>query len=320
MRRGKVMRVTGLVLAAALFAMPAMAAEPDRAAMFPAKVQTFALYGDGAIPNAKPGPDTEKGTGTGWVQQVSRPMLQVYLPARAKATGASVLIIPGGGYAGLTFEYEGVEQAKYFVDHGVAAIVLKYRLPSAATMEDPSIGPIQDAQQGLRFVRQHAEAWKLDPARVGVVGFSAGGHLAATLATHFDKAYVANPDSVNLRPDFQVLVYPVISMDPKITHRGSREGLLGLSPSPEKVLEFSNERQVTDKTPPALILHAADDTLVDVDNAIVYYQALRHAGVPAEARLFAKGEHGFPLLPRDEWQGAIIDWMTSEGWLSPRGK
>ncbi|MGZ3305725.1 MAG: alpha/beta hydrolase [Asticcacaulis sp.] len=307
-----------LVIAAAIFAAPATAAPIDPASAFPPKMQSFALYGDGPIPNSKPGPDNETGTGTGWIQKVSRPAIQVYLPARVRATGASVLIIPGGGYAGLTFEHEGVEQAQYFIDHGIAAFVLKYRLPSDVTMEDKSVGPVQDAQQGLRFIRLHAAQWGLDPARVGAVGYSAGGHVASTLATHFHKAYVANPENVSLRPDFLVLVYPVISMDPKITHMDSRNALLGPSPSEAQVKDFSNERQVTAETPPTLILHAADDQLVDIDNSIVFFEALRHAGVPVEARFFEKGQHGFFLLPRDTWEGAIKDWITQEGWLSPR--
>lgn len=314
------LRVAILIIATAIFTMPALAAPLDPATAFPGKMQVFALYGDGAIPNSKPGPDTETGADRGWIQNVSRPMIQVYLPAKIKATGASVLIIPGGGYAGLTFDYEGVQQAQYFVDHGIAAFVLKYRLPSDATMLDKSIGPIQDAQQGLRFIRLHARDWNLDPARVGAVGYSAGGHVASTLATHFQHAYVENPEGISLRPDFQILVYPVISMDAKITHMGSRTALLGASPSEAQIEAFSNEKHVTAETPPALILHAADDQLVDIDNSIVYFEALRHAGVPAEARFFDKGQHGFPLLPRDQWQGAIRDWITANGWLSPKTK
>jgi acetyl esterase/lipase len=297
-----------------------MAAAPDPGANFPAKMQAFPLYGDAPIPNSKPGPDQETGDGTGWVQKVSRPVIQVYLPAKIKATGASVLIIPGGGYAGLTFEYEGVQQAQYFVDHGIAAFVLKYRLPSDVTMQDKSIGPLQDAQQGLRFIRLHAKDWNLDPTRVGAVGYSAGGHVASTLATHFEKAYVPNPENVSLRPDFVVLAYPVISMEANITHMGSRDALLGTSPSEALVKEFSNELHVTAQTPPTLILHAADDTLVDIDNSIAYFEALRHAGVPVAARFYEKGQHGFPLMPRDVWQRDIMDWLTQNGWLCPTAK
>lgn len=314
------LRAAILIMATAMFATPALAAPLDPAAAFPAKMQVFPLYGDGAIPNSKPGPDTETGADRGWIQNVSRPVIQVYLPARVKATGASVLIIPGGSYSGLTFDYEGVQQAQYFVDHGIAAFVLKYRLPSDVTMLDKSIGPIQDAQQGLRFIRLHAKDWNLDPARIGAVGYSAGGHVASTLATHFQTAYVADPEQVSLRPDFVVLVYPVVSMDAKITHMDSRKALLGTSPSDAQVREFSNELHVTAQTPPTLLLHAADDQLVDIDNSIVFLEALRHAGVPAEARFFEKGQHGFPLLARDTWQRTIMDWLTADGWLSPRAK
>jgi acetyl esterase/lipase len=283
---------------------------------FPARAQIVPLYGDAAIPNSKPGPDEEVGTNPSFLRKVSRPVMQVYLPAKAKATGASIVIFPGGGYAGLTFEYEGIQQANYFVDHGIAAFVVKYRLPSDVTMVDKSIGPLQDAQQAMRFARQHAAEWSLDPRRVGVLGFSAGGHLASTLATHFDELHIDNPDGINLRPDFLVLVYPVISMDAKITHLDSRKALLGASPSDAQIRRFSNELHVTRDTPPTLILHAADDRLVDVDNSVAFFEALRHAGVSVEARLFQKGQHGFFLMPRDQWQGDIMEWLTSNGWLS----
>ena len=185
-------------------------------------------------------------------------------------------------------------------------------------MVDKSMGPLQDAQQAMRFARQHAAEWNLDPRRIGAIGFSAGGHVASTLATHFDKPYVDNPNHVDLRPDFLVLVYPVISMDAKITHMDSRKALLGTDPSDSQIRFFSNELHVTKGTPPTLILHAADDRLVDVDNSILFFEALRHAGVPVETRLFQAGEHGFFLMPRDRWQAAIMDWLASSGWLSTR--
>ncbi len=304
----------------AFSAIPSNAAPPDPAAAFPPKMQSFPLYGDAAIPNSKPGPDEENGAEKGFIRNVSRPEILVYLPAKVKATGASVLILPGGSYAGLTFEYEGVQQAQYFVDHGIAAFVLKYRLPSDQTMPDRSIGPLQDAQQGIRFIRLHAKEYNLDPARVGVIGYSAGGHLASTLATHFEKSYIDNPEHVSLRPDFEVLVYPVISMNPKITEKGTHDDLLGPSPSDALVAEFSNELHVTPETPPTLILDALDDKLVDPDNSIAFMEALRHAGVTVEARFFEKGQHGFFLMPRDRWQSTIMDWLTTNGWLCPRAK
>lgn len=294
------------------------APSPPDTVNFPPKMQSFPLYGDAAIPNSKPGPDEESTTDGSWTKKVSRPVIQVYLPAGAKATGAAVVIFPGGSYAGLTFDFEGTQQANYFIDHGVAAFVVKYRIPSDQTMVDKSMGPLEDAQQGMRFARQHAAEWNLDVRRIGAIGFSAGGHLASTLATHFDKAYVDNPDHVNLRPDFLVLVYPVISMDAKITHMDSRKALLGSDPSETQIRFFSNELHVTRDTPPTLLLHAADDRLVDIDNSIAFFEALRHAGVPVEARLFPRGQHGFFLMPRDRWQTTIMDWLATNGWLSPR--
>ena len=299
-------------------AKPPQAAAPARngGGFAPAMI-SLPLYGDAAIPNMKPGPDEEVGADRGWVQKVSRPMLQVYLPAASKATGAGVLIFPGGGYAGLTFTGEGTQQAAYFVDHGVAAFVVKYRIPSDETMVDKAMGPLQDAQQAMLVVRRRAHEWGVDPGRIGAIGFSAGGHLASTLATHFRTPAVENSDGTSLRPDFLIVVYPVISMDARITHRDSRVALLGSAPPDDRVRLFSNELQVTADTPPTLILHAADDRLVDVDNAIVFFNALRKAGVPVEARLFEKGQHGFFLMPRDRWQGTIIDWLTAHGWLFP---
>jgi acetyl esterase/lipase len=300
-----------------LAGLPVTAASQDTT-NFPPKMQSVPLYGDAAIPNSKVGPDEESSTNGSWIKKVSRPVIQVYLPAKAKATGAGVVIFPGGGYAGLTFDFEGTQQANFFLDHGIAAFVVKYRIPSDLTMVDKSMGPLQDAQQAMRFARQHAAEWNVDPQRIGAIGFSAGGHVASTLATHFDKSYVDNPDRVDLRPSFLVLVYPVISMDAKITHMDSRKALLGTSPSDSQIRFFSNELHVTKDSPPTLILHAADDRLVDVDNSIVFFEALRHAGVPVETRLFQKGQHGFFLMPRDRWQGAIMDWLMSSGWLSAR--
>ncbi len=283
-------------------------------ANFPPPMQSFPLYGEATIPNSIATPNEESGAERGFLRNVSRPQIDVYLPARSKANGASLLVFPGGGYAGLTYDYEGTQQARFFVDHGYAAFVVKYRIPSVRTMQNPAVGPLQDAQQALRFVRLHAKEWNLDPHRVGAIGFSAGGHVASTLATHFDKAYIDNPEQISLRPDYLNVAYPVISMDAKITHLDSRNALLGSHPSDAEVRLFSNELQVTKDDPPTLILHAADDRLVDVDNSVVFFEALRHAGVPVEARFFEKGQHGFFLIPRDTWQAVITDWLTSHGW------
>ncbi|MHB8816484.1 MAG: alpha/beta hydrolase [Steroidobacteraceae bacterium] len=286
---------------------------------FPPRMQSVPRYGDGPIPNSKAGPNEEFGAARGFLRKVSRPKILVYLPARSRATGASILVFPGGSYAGLTFDYEGTQQAQFFIDHGIAAFVVKYRIPSDRTMIDKSIGPLQDAQQAIRFVRLHAKSWSLDPARVGAIGFSAGGHVASTLATHFSKAYISNPEQVSLRPDFLIVVYPVISMNAKIAHMDSRRALLGPKPSPSQIRLFSSELQVTRETPPTLILDAADDRLVDPENSVVFFEALRHAGVPVEARFFEKGQHGFFLMPRDRWQEPILEWLTYNGWLCSRG-
>ncbi len=288
----------------------------DPAYFFPPKMQSFPLYGDAAIPNSKPAPNEETGAGTGWIQKVSQPYIQVYLPAKVKATGASVVIFPGGAYWGLTFDFEGIQQATYFADHGIAAFVVKYRIPNDLWMIDKSIGPLQDAQQAMKFARQHASEWNLDPNRMGAIGFSAGGHLASSLATHFNKPQIENPANINLRPDFLVLVYPVISMDSKVTHLDSRKALLGEKPSNERINSFSNELHVNANTPPTLLLHAVDDKLVDVKNTLLFLEALKVAGVPVQAHLFDKGDHGFFLIPRDRWQNPIMEWLTSNGWLN----
>ena len=180
-------------IAQTVAAQKTTSAPPDRGRYFPPPMQSFALYGDGKIPNSKPSPDEESGADRGFVRNVSRPQIEVYLPASSRANGASMLIFPGGGYAGLTFDYEGTQQARFFVAHGFAAFVVKYRVPSDQTMENKSIGPLQDAQQALRFVRLHAKEWNLDPARVGAIGFSAGGHVASAIWVRYGSSLAGGP-------------------------------------------------------------------------------------------------------------------------------
>ncbi len=284
----------------------------------PPPQMSIPLYGDGTIPNSKPSPNEEVLRPMGQMANVSRPTLEVFLPAKVKANGASILVFPGGGYVGLTWNSEGPAIGQFFQDHGIAAFVVKYRLPSDVTMADKSIGPIQDAQQAMIVVRQRAKEWNLDPHRVGIIGFSAGGHLASTLGTHFTKAYVENPAQISLRPDFMILLYPVISMDPKIAHMGSRIALLGQQPSDEQVQLYSNELQVTKDTPPTLLIHSADDHLVDVDNSIRFFEALRHSGVQVDMTILDKGEHALVLIPKDRWQSIVTSWIERNGWMTPK--
>ncbi len=285
----------------------------------PEPPQTLPLY-PGVIPNSKQAPDEERqGSFLGWLitEKISRPTITAYLPAPDKSVGSAVIIFPGGGYSIESSSMEGSEIASLLQSRGVAACIVKYRLPSDVTMADKAIGPLQDAQQAIRVVRSHASEWKVDPAKVGVMGFSAGGHLASTVGTHFNKAYLPDADSENLRPDFMVLVYPVISMSNALGHKGSREALLGPHPTNAQVRLFSNEEQVTDRTPPALLLHAADDQIVDVDNSVSFFEALRRHKVPVQLIVFPKGDHGFFLITRDDWMQPMFEWLTKNGWMKP---
>jgi len=228
-------------------------------------------------------------------EKTTNPMIYIFLPTREKATGTAVLICPGGGYAALAFGHEGNAIASWLNDNGIAGIILKYRLPSDLIMKDKSIGPLQDAQEAMRIIRRNAVAWNIDPKKVGVIGFSAGGHLASTLSTHYaDKVYDV-ADTISARPDFSLLIYPVITMDSSFTHAGSRKNLIGDKPSDEAIKSFSNELQVNEKTPPAFMVHSADDQTVPVKNSIVYYEQLVKYKIPSELHIFQKGGHGYGL-------------------------
>jgi acetyl esterase/lipase len=260
-------------------------------------------------------PDTIPGS-TVKLSKEEAPTLTLYLPIKEKAKGTAVLIIPGGAYGFLAFEEEGIAIGKAFAEKGIAAFVLKYRLPKKETMRDKSYGPLMDAQQAMKVIRSNAVNWNLNPTKVGVIGYSAGGHLASTLGTHFSKSYIPNKDNIGLRPDFMILVYPVISMNDQLTHMGSKINLLGMEPSKEKVDLFSNELQVTKETPPTYLTHCGDDSIVDVNNSIVFYQALQKNGVNAELHLFPKGNHGFTQrLPVSEWLEPMLGFMRREGML-----
>jgi len=263
----------------------------------------------GAIPNSKVvTSDVKESFGNGMYRNVITPTLEVYFPEKGKETGAAVIVCAGGGYSVIVYNGEGISTAKEFAKYGVAAFVLKYRLPDDSRMVDKAIGPLQDAQQAIKLVRENAAKWGVNPAKIGIIGFSAGGHLASSAATHFKKALIPNPNNTSLRPDFQIVVYPVISMQDKLTHIGSRTQLLGNNPTKELVDLFSNELQVDETTPPAYITHAADDTTVDVDNSIGYFEALRKHKVPVEMHIYPKGNHGF-VFGRKGWMEPLFQWM-----------
>ncbi|WP_316834744.1 alpha/beta hydrolase [Pedobacter nutrimenti] len=258
-------------------------------------------------------PDSIPGS-TVKLSKEDEPTLTLYLPIKEKATGTAILVIPGGAYGFLAFEEEGIAIGKAFAEKGIAAFVLKYRLPKKETMRDKSYGPLMDAQQAMKVIRSNAINWNVNPAKVGVIGYSAGGHLASTLGTHFSKSYIPNKENLSLRPDFMILVYPVISMNDQLTHMGSKINLLGMEPSKEKVDLFSNELQVNKETPPTYLTHCGDDQVVDVNNSIVFYQALQKNGVDAELHLFPKGNHGFTQrLPVSEWMDPMLGFLKREG-------
>lgn len=260
------------------------------------------------IPNSKP--TALKESGIGMYKDVTIPTLEYFKPNTEKATGAAVIIVPGGGYSVVVYNGEGVSTAKALAEKGIAAFVLKYRLPNDAIMMDKKIGPLQDAQQAIKLVRDNADKWGLDSNKIGIMGFSAGGHLASTAATHFEKSYIDNKENTSLRPDFQILVYPVISMEAGLTHGGSRENLLGKTPSNDDVDLFSNEQQVKSNTPPAYLTHTADDTTVDVDNSIQYFEKLRQNKVDAEMHIYPKGGHGF-IFRFPGWIAPLLDWLAT---------
>ena len=269
-----------------------------------------------AIPNSKPAADEEmkeEGDGRVFINKISVPTISYYPAVKGKSTGQCVIIFPGGGYGGNAIAHEGWDVAKKFNEEGITAFVVKYRIPSERIMKDPSIGPLQDAQQAMIYVRSNAAQWGINPNKIGIMGFSAGGHLASTLGTHYRKALVDNPKNISLRPDFLMLIYPVISSDTAISHKGSFENLLGKNASADKMLEYSNEKQVTDDTPPTFLVHASDDDVVPVENVLVFYEALHKHNVPAELHIYPGGGHGFGLknpTTADNWMDRAKNWLA----------
>lgn len=273
---------------------------------FAAPLDAIPLWPDGA-PGAK---------GTA---ENDRPTVTAYLPAADKATGAAIVICPGGGYGGLA-EHEGKGYAEWLAEHGIAGIVLKYRLGSHG-YQHPAM--LQDATRAVRLTRSKAGEWKLDTKRIGIMGSSAGGHLASTLLTHFDagKADAADPiERESSRPDLGILCYPVISMGPN-THAGSRKNLLGDHPSPELIEHLSSEKQVTAQTPPCFIWHTWEDKGVKIENALSFASALQANDVPFDLHVYQKGGHGLGLGggrnggDLHPWTQDCLYWLKANGWL-----
>ncbi len=277
--------------------------------------KTIPLY-KGAIPNAKETADEETGQyiedSVYNISKISRPTLTIYLPAKEKANGTAVIVCPGGGYWVVSAHHEGVDVAKRFNEMGIAAFVLKYRLPDEKYMNNKEIVPLQDAQRAIQIVRSNAKKFHINKDRIGILGFSAGAHLAATAGTHFQTSYISNKKKINLRPDFMILVYPVISFTDSIGHVGSRYRLIGKNPSEKKIKEYSNELQVTSSTPPAFLVHAKDDNAVPVKNSLAFAAALKKNKVPVEIYLYEKGGHGFGMnnkTSKVKWMDLVEEWI-----------
>jgi acetyl esterase/lipase len=236
-----------------------------------------------------------------------------YFPEEKNKNGASVVICPGGGYEMLLIKREGVDIAKAFNEVGVAAFVLKYRLPDG-DIKNKSYYPLMDVQKAFIIIRDSAMQWGIDPDRIGIMGFSAGGHLAATAGTHFNMSFVENERNINLHPDFMILINPVISMDESITHKGSRNRLLGNVPDKEKIWFYSNELHISSFTPPTYINHAKDDSVVSIRNSLLLYQSLKNNRVPVELEIYEQGGHGYLKKPKfDEWFSGCMAWIKKEG-------
>ena len=283
----------------------------------------ISLYRD-SIPNARDIADEEKSdtdqNGILRITKVSRPTLTVYFPPKEKATGAAVIICPGGGYRLLAASHEGYDVAKRFNEMGVAAFVLKYRIPNDQTMVNKEIGPLQDAQRAIQMVRENAKKWRIDENKIGIMGFSAGGHLASTAGTHYEQAYIENNKKISLRPDFLILVYPVIGFNDSIAHTGSRDQLLGKNAAPEKIMLYSNQTQVTPNTPPTFLVHAKDDH-VKVQNSLLFAEALEKNKVPYKIHLYEKGGHGYGMNnPTSDvkWMDLVEQWMKEKDWLKKK--
>jgi acetyl esterase/lipase len=276
---------------------------------------------NGNVPGAIKAADYIETTNSndGWTKTrlVTEPRLEYYPAKPADKPATAVVICPGGGYWGLAIGHEGKQTAEWLNSIGISAFVLIYRLPDDAIMKDKSIGPLQDVQEAIRYVRRNASAYHINPAKIGIMGYSAGGHLASTASTHYHEKVYISSDTTSARPDFSLLIYPVISMDATITHAGSRMFLLGNTPTDEQVRRFSNELQVNAQTPPAFMIHSLDDNVVPVQNSINYALAMKNNKIPCELHIYEHGGHGYGLGRSTDtestWPEACRLWLKVNG-------
>jgi acetyl esterase/lipase len=288
--------VTALAFASTFAAEHGVARQPGGDAALPRTIELW--------PNGAPG-----ALGS---EPADRPTLTIYLPDATQASGTGIVICPGGGYGRVTMDYEGHQVARLLTSQGISSFILKYRL--GPRYRHPAM--LQDVLQAIRLVRAQARAYGVRPDRIGVLGFSAGGHLASSAATLFDAPEAQGPAGapMNARPDFAVLAYPVIVMgDPAVTHKGSQANLLGPNAAPALIERLSTDRQVSPRTPPTFLFHTTEDASVPPENSVRFYLALRRAGVPAELHIYEKGAHGVALAPNDPvlrtWAERLFAWM-----------
>ncbi len=283
------------------------------------QAQTIIPLYKGAVPNSKPCTKVENNTVSGGLSSITNPSLYAFIPEKKDSAKTCVIICPGGGYKYLAINHEGYQVAKAYNARGITAFVLKNRVPfDTECFENNEIVALMDAQQAIKLVRESAEQYGINPNNIGLMGFSAGGHLASTAGTHFNTVVIENSANTSVRPDFLVLVYPVISFSDSLAHMGSRDNMLGKNPSEEKKILYSNELQVTAQTPPTFLLHAADDKSVKVENSILFFMALRKNKIPSEIHIFQKGSHGFGLNNKAEpisWIANVFAWMKANRFI-----
>ena len=278
------------------------------------------LWPSGQMPNSK-GMALEEIIINNRITQVDTPSIQCYFPPKEEINGCAVLICPSGGYVKLTYDLGGIQLAKWFNTLGVTAFVLKYRLPNSPDLEQREIGPMQDAQRAMRIIRAHATEWKLDTNKIGIMGASAGGHLASTLSTHFKDVSKMNDsyDQYSFYPNFQILVSPVITMG-EYAHKGSKTNLLGENAPEDLIKAYSNELQVSPKTPPAFIVHASNDRGVNPMNSILFYEALLKNNISASLHTFPQGGHAIGVAKNPGstklWMELCREWLIEMGYMN----